>query len=66
MEKGGNRMNYKINENNGKFEIYEMPTKQSIKTFDTKEKAKALMRKLNFGGGFDGLTPPFFLKKVIV
>lgn len=59
-------MNYKIVENNGKFEVFETPTKLTIKSFDTREEAKALMRKLNFGGGFDGFTPPFFVKNILV
>lgn len=57
-------MNYKIVENNGKFDILETATKLIIKTFATREEAKALMRKLNFGGGFDGNTPAFFLKNI--
>lgn len=57
-------MNYKIVENNGKFDILETKTQLIIKTFNTREEAKALMRKLNFGGGFDGTTPPFFLKNI--
>lgn len=59
-------MNYKIVEKNNSFSVYEVPTASTIKTFDNKEEAKALMRKLNFGGGFDGLTPPFFLKNFTI
>jgi hypothetical protein len=54
-------MNYKIVEKEGKFSIIEKATNQYIKIFDDKEKARKLLRQLNFGGGFDGWTPKFFL-----
>ena len=57
-------MNYKIVEKDGKFEVFETPTKLTIKSFSEREDAKKLMRNLNLGGGFDGLTPTFFTKNI--
>ena len=55
-------MNYQLHNENNEFNIYETNTKQVIKTLKTKDEGKKLIRHLNFGGGFDGYTPPFFLK----
>lgn len=54
---------YKIIEDNGSFQVWEIATEQVIKTFtgDNKE-ARKFLRHLNLGGGFDGWTPSFFLK----
>jgi len=57
-------MNYKIIEKYGKFEVYEVPTNQTIEIFKTKDGAKVLLRQLNFGAAFDGWTPKFILQKV--
>lgn len=57
-------MNYKIQEVNSVFEVFETQTEQVIKTFDTKEKARKFMKSLNLGNGFDGWTPSFFVKKI--
>lgn len=45
--------------------VHEKTSDQYIKGFKTKEDAKKLMRHLNMGGGFDGWTPEFILKKVV-
>jgi len=45
------------------YEVVEVETHQIIKSAITKEEAKTLCRHLNFGGGFDGHTPEFFLQK---
>lgn len=57
-------MNYKIVKTDGieEYTVVETYTDQNIKKFDTHKAARALMRHLNMGGGFDGNTPPFFLK----
>lgn len=45
------------------YEIVETSTNQVIKTDMTQAEAKSLCRHMNFGGGFDGWTPEFFLAK---
>ena len=45
------------------YEVVETGTQQVIKSDMTKDAAKALCRHMNFGGGFDGWTPAFFLEK---
>jgi hypothetical protein len=58
-------MNYKIKSNpNNFFEVIETPTDQVVGVFPLMKEAKDFLRHLNFGGGFDGWTPSFFLKKV--
>ncbi len=51
--------------NSGYFlhEVVETTTDQLIETDMTHSEAKSLCRHLNFGGGFDGNTPAFFLQK---
>lgn len=44
-------------------DVIEVNTGQSIKSGLTVDKARELCRHLNFGGGFDGFTPAFFLQK---
>jgi hypothetical protein len=59
--------NYKMTEmvgNEGVYSIYEVPTEQVIKTFNDKKEARAFLRHLNLGGGFDGWSPSFFLREV--
>lgn len=58
-------MNYKIKLDNG-VAVYEVATEQVIKTFDSLDKARKFMRKLNLGGGFDGWTPSFVLSEIPV
>lgn len=45
------------------YEVVESNTDQIIKSNLTHGEAKAFCRHLNFGGGFDGWTPIFFLQK---
>jgi hypothetical protein len=45
-------------------DILETKTNQIIKTGLDLKKAKETIRHLNFGGGFDGETPAFFLKNI--
>jgi hypothetical protein len=56
-------MNYKIIEKAGKFSVMEKPTEQSVGKFENREEAREFLRHLNFGGGFDGWTPTFMMKK---
>jgi len=46
------------------FDVQETPTNQIVLSGLTGEVAKATARHLNMGGGFDGNTPPFFLKEI--
>lgn len=55
--------NYFMTEKNGIFSINENATDQVIKTFTDMKDAKSFLRHLNLGGGFDGWTPTFLLKK---
>ena len=45
------------------YEVVEVETDQIIKSDMTKDHAKSVCRHLNFGGGFDGWTPAFFIEK---
>lgn len=47
------------------YDVVETTTSQVIQTFLDQKEAKAFLRHLNFGGGFDGWTPSFMLKKVM-
>lgn len=42
------------------WDLIEIPTGNVIKTSLKKDQARALLRSLNMGGGFDGFTPAFF------
>jgi hypothetical protein len=53
---------YKMIEDNNTFGIYEIATEQVIKTFRDKTEARAFLRHLNLGGGFNGWTPTFFMR----
>jgi len=58
-------VNYKIKNNpNNNFEVIETSTEQIVATFSAQKDAKQLLRHLNLGGGFDGWTPQFMLKKI--
>jgi len=48
------------------YDVLEETTGQVIKSFagDRFAEARAFMRHLNLGGGFDGWTPTFLLKKI--
>jgi hypothetical protein len=61
-------MNYKIVETSEKnclvYNVVENMTDQIVRSFSVHKEAKKLLRHLNLGGGFDGWTPTFFLKKI--
>lgn len=57
-------MNYKMYVIGSEYLVVETLTNQVIKSFYSREKAKKLLRHLNLGGGFDGWTPTFFMKKI--
>ena len=61
------RMNYNLVEGQDKlmYDVVEETTGQVIKSFagDKFLEAREFMRHLNLGGGFDGFTPTFLLKK---
>jgi len=56
-------VNYKIVNENDTKSVVETKTGQAIKSGLNETEAKTLCRHLNFGGGFDGSTPSFFLAK---
>jgi len=61
----GKRMNYEIINNTGfTFSIIETATNQIIYTYNFLCDAKKMLNHLNSGGGFDGITPNFFLKNI--
>lgn len=59
-------VNYKIlpDMSDHTYGIVETNTMNVIKTNMEHLNAKMLCRHLNFGGGFDGFTPAFFLQKI--
>jgi hypothetical protein len=69
-------MNYKIVEglfhpadsekNCPVYKVTETATSQVVKIFMDPRQAKEYLRHLNFGGGFDGWTPSFMLKKAVI
>ena len=44
-------------------DVIEVSTNQTIRKSVPVTEARAQCRQLNFGGGFDGFTPTFFLAK---
>lgn len=55
-------VNYKVQmSKNGMYEIIETLTNNRVAQNLDIHQAKASCRHLNFGGGFDGWTPTFFL-----
>ena len=64
------KMNYNLVEgkDNSMYDVLEETTGQVIKSFaaDRFSEARAFMRHLNLGGGFDGWTPTFITKKIII
>ena len=62
------RMPYNLVEGQDKllYNVVEKTTGQVIKSFagDKFLEARSFMRHLNLGGGFDGFTPSFLLKKI--
>jgi len=55
-------MKYEVRRHGKKYKIYEIPTKQYIHYSWSRVSAEELCRSLNKGSGFDGNTPPFFVK----
>ena len=62
------KMNYNLVEgkDNSIYDVLEETTNQVIKSFpgDKFSEARAFMRHLNLGGGFDGWTPSFLVKNI--
>lgn len=54
---------YKVVKVGSEFSVVETATNQVIKILPSHEKAHILYRKLKGGHGFQGNTPPFFLKE---
>jgi len=60
-------MNYKIiKQNDVVSSVFETRTDQYVAMSIPANEAKDLCRHLNFGGGFDGATPSFFLQQIKV
>jgi hypothetical protein len=61
-------MTYNLVEGKDKsmYDVLEETTSQVIKSFPGEKflEAREFMRHLNLGGGFDGWTPTFLLKKI--
>lgn len=58
-------MNYRIDVMPGHwFKVVENTSEQVVKVVVNHAEAKKLLRFLNMGGGFDGWTPAFMLKKI--
>lgn len=62
------KMTYNLVEGKDKsmYDVLEETTSQVIKSFPGEKflEAREFMRHLNLGGGFDGWTPSFLLKKI--
>jgi len=56
-------MNYNYVSGNTGHHVVETATGHVLKTEMEREEARALARRLNLGGGFDGNTPSFFCAK---
>lgn len=56
-------VNYKIQQVENVYEIIETQTGNIVAGNLDQHQAKTTCRHLNFGGGFDGHTPEFFLQK---
>lgn len=61
-------MGYRVHKSDSQYKVVEVVDGEvkDIVTNLTEEGAKAVSRSLNFGGGFDGRTPDFFLQKFTV
>lgn len=55
--------NYYIKFSDNKHCVVESATDQHIKSFGTRKEANVFRDFLNSGGGFDGWTPEFVIKK---
>lgn len=58
-------INYKVISNKNEFCVLETQTNLIINKFNNNKDARNLVRHLNFGGGFDGFTPTFFLVETL-
>ena len=56
-------VNYKIQQTENLYQVVETQTGNIVANFLEQHQAKTTCRHLNFGGGFDGYTPEFFLQK---
>lgn len=54
-------INYKVISKKNKYCVLETQTNLIIKKFNNNKDARNLVKHLNFGGGFDGFSPPFVL-----
>jgi hypothetical protein len=61
-------MGYRVHRDDDKFKVVEVNAGETrdVITKLTEKDAKTMSRNLNFGGGFDGWTPNFFLNKLQV
>jgi hypothetical protein len=59
-------MGYRVHKQDDKFKVVEVVEGEvkDVATDMEQDKAKALSRHLNFGGGFDGWTPDFFTQRI--
>ena len=57
---------YKIVEQKNTYNIYEIATEQTVKTFTNYSEARKFLRHLNLGGGFNGWSPSFIFRPVNV
>ncbi len=49
-----------------RYDILETKTGHIVKSDLSQNEAKEMTRKFNFGSGFDGWTPQFFLSKLVL
>lgn len=61
-------MGYRVHKQDDKFKVVEVVDGEvrDILTNMNEESAKEMSRNLNFGGGFDGWTPNFFLQTLAI
>ena len=61
-------MGYRVHRQDNKFKVVEVVEGEirDIQIDLSETDAKSMSRNLNFGGGFDGWTPNFFLSKLQV
>lgn len=57
-------MNYSVKKNKKAWAVFELQTKQFVRSFSTKKEAIDCVSFMNGGGAFDGFTPSFVLKSV--
>lgn len=55
---------YKILKEKNMYKVVEISTDETIKLCDTYNKANKMKTFLQNGGGFDGFTPNFMVKKI--